>query len=157
MTAGSVRETASTEWARDLGFATDCAIRAGVVLMDRYERLEQIHHKGARDVVTEADHLSEQLIISSVSAHSPGDGVLAEESGSHALASGAAAPAGEGRVWVVDPLDGTVNYANGIPFFCVSIALVVDGRPVGSWTTPTTGRPSTTRAIETQKNGIPFA
>jgi myo-inositol-1(or 4)-monophosphatase len=35
-----------------------------------------------------------------------------------------------GRTWVVDPLDGTINYANGIPFFCVSIALVVDGVPV---------------------------
>ena len=35
-----------------------------------------------------------------------------------------------GRVWIVDPLDGTVNYANGIPFFCVSIALVAEGRPV---------------------------
>ena len=126
----AARADAATDWAHDLAFATDCSIRAGIVLMDRYERLEQIHHKSAHDVVTEADHLSEELIISSVAAHSPGDGVLAEESGAHALASGASATAGEGRVWVVDPLDGTVNYANGIPFFCVSIALVVDGRPV---------------------------
>ena len=37
---------------------------------------------------------------------------------------------GRGRTWVVDPLDGTINYANGIPFFCVSIALIVDGAPV---------------------------
>ena len=128
--AGAADDAEAAAWARDLAFATDCAVRAGLVLMDRYERLEQIHHKSAKDVVTEADHLSEQLIISSVAAHSPGDGVLAEESGSHALANGAAATAGEGRAWVVDPLDGTVNYANGIPFFCVSIALVVDGRPV---------------------------
>ena len=114
----------------DLRFAIDAATRAGVVLMDRYERLERIHHKSPRDVVTEADHLSEELIIASVRAHSPDDGVLAEESGEHRLASGAAVTAGAGRVWVVDPLDGTVNYANGIPFFCVSIALVLDGRPV---------------------------
>ena len=114
----------------DLAFAVDAALRAGVVLMDRYERLERIRHKSAKDVVTEADHLSEELIIASVRAHSPDDGVLAEESGEHRQATGAAVTAGSGRVWVVDPLDGTVNYANGIPFFCVSIALVLDGRPV---------------------------
>jgi myo-inositol-1(or 4)-monophosphatase len=39
-------------------------------------------------------------------------------------------PAVSGRVWIVDPLDGTINYANGIPFFCISIALVAEGRPV---------------------------
>ena len=42
---------------------------------------------------------------------------------------GEAPTSGRGRVWIVDPLDGTINYANGIPFFCVSIGLVVDGRP----------------------------
>ena len=56
--------------------------------------------------------------------------MLAEETGEHGAGRrGEAATSGRGRVWVVDPLDGTVNYANGIPFFCVSIALVVDGRP----------------------------
>jgi myo-inositol-1(or 4)-monophosphatase len=44
--------------------------------------------------------------------------------------AGEAPTSGRGRVWIVDPLDGTVNYANGIPFFCVSIGLVVDGQPV---------------------------
>jgi myo-inositol-1(or 4)-monophosphatase len=125
------RSAAGTSaWSADLGFAADCATRAGIVLMDRYERLERIRHKSARDVVTEADHLSEQLILSSIQVHSPGDGMLAEESGSHPGDDGAPTTDGEGRVWVVDPLDGTVNYANGIPFFCVSIALVVDGQPV---------------------------
>ena len=42
---------------------------------------------------------------------------------------GEAPTSGRGRVWIIDPLDGTVNYANGIPFFCVSIGLVIDGRP----------------------------
>jgi len=121
---------AVTSWAADRAFAVETAHRAGEVLLDRYERLERIHHKSAKDVVTEADHLSEELIIAAIRAHSPGDGILAEESGAHAVAGGVAATAGKGRVWVVDPLDGTVNYANGIPFFCVSIALVVDGRPV---------------------------
>lgn len=120
----------TSAWARDLSFAIDVGARAGAVLMDRYERLERIHHKSAKDVVTEADTMSERLILAAIREHSAGDGMLAEESGAHATGSGAEATAKDGRVWVIDPLDGTVNYANGIPFFCVSIGLVVDGRPV---------------------------
>ncbi len=139
-------ETSTSAWAPELSFATDAALAAGRVLMDRYERLERIDHKSARDVVTEADHESEALIIAAIQARFPADAILAEESGAHAGASGAhpAAPAAgvpgataggtasdpSGRVWVIDPLDGTVNYANGLPVFCASIGLVVDGSPV---------------------------
>ena len=98
--------------------------------MDRYERLEQIDYKSARDVVTEADHLSEALILDAIRARYPADAILAEETGEHKAKAGEAPTSGRGRVWIVDPLDGTVNYANGIPVFCVSIALVVDGAPV---------------------------
>jgi myo-inositol-1(or 4)-monophosphatase len=97
--------------------------------MDRYERLERIDYKSARDVVTEADHLSEDLIIDAIRARHPTDAILAEETGEHQAVAGEAPTSGRGRVWIVDPLDGTVNYANGIPFFCVSIGLIVDGRP----------------------------
>ena len=114
----------------DLGFALSLAVRAGEVLMAHYERLEQIDHKSARDVVTEADHLSEALILDAIRAAYPGDAILAEETGEHRAVAGEAPTSGRGRVWIVDPLDGTVNYANGIPFFCVSIGLVSDGRPV---------------------------
>jgi myo-inositol-1(or 4)-monophosphatase len=113
----------------DLSFALAMAARAGEVLMDRYERLERIDYKSARDVVTEADHLSEELIIDAIRARDPGDAILAEETGEHRTITGEAPTSGRGRVWIVDPLDGTVNYANGIPFFCVSIGLIVDGRP----------------------------
>jgi myo-inositol-1(or 4)-monophosphatase len=115
--------------ADDLAFALALAARAGDVLMDRYERLERIDHKSARDVVTEADHLSEALIIDAIREHHPGDAILAEESGEHRAVAGEAPTSGRGRLWIVDPLDGTVNYANGIPFFCVSIGLIVDGEP----------------------------
>ena len=98
--------------------------------MARYERVEQIDHKSAHDVVTEVDHLSEALILDGIRAAFPGDALLAEETGEHDAAAGESASSGIGRVWVVDPLDGTINYANGIPMFCVSIALVVDGVPV---------------------------
>jgi myo-inositol-1(or 4)-monophosphatase len=126
--------------ADDLAFALALAARAGEVLMDRYERLERIDHKSARDVVTEADHLSEALIIDAIRERHPGDAILAEESGEHRAIAGEAPTSGRGRLWIIDPLDGTVNYANGIPFFCVSIGLVVDGRPsVGVVHDPTRG------------------
>jgi myo-inositol-1(or 4)-monophosphatase len=112
-------------WVDELAFAVETAAAAGAILMDRYERLEQIDHKGARDVVTEADHLSEELVIAAIRAHFPGDAILAEESGAHAARESRPV---NGRTWVIDPLDGTVNYANGLPVFCVSIGFVVDGR-----------------------------
>ena len=113
----------------DLAFSVAVAAEAGAILMDRYERLERIDYKSARDVVTEADHLSEALIIDAIRAAHPRDAILAEETGEHRAVSGEAPTSGRGRVWIVDPLDGTVNYANGLPIFCVSIGLIVDGRP----------------------------
>ena len=56
----------------ELAFALELAGRAGAVLMDRYERLERIDYKSARDVVTEADHLSEALIVDAIRARYPG-------------------------------------------------------------------------------------
>ena len=75
-------------------------------------------------MVTDVDHRAEALILSELTARFPADAFLAEESGSSGV-SGTAQ-----RTWVVDPLDGTINYANGIPIYCVSIALVEAGRPV---------------------------
>ena len=124
----SPAQPAATAVPAELGFATDLARRAGDLLMDRYERVERISKKSARDVVTEVDHLSEELILDAIRSTYPDDAILAEESGEHHAVAGAAPP-GEGRTWVVDPLDGTINYANGIPFFCVSIALVIRGEP----------------------------
>ena len=117
-------------FAAELAFALEIATRAGELQMARFERVEQIDYKSARDVVTEVDHLSEALILDGIRATFPGDAILAEESGGHAAKVGHAPTSGRGRVWVVDPLDGTVNYANGIPFFCVAVGLVIDGRPV---------------------------
>ena len=118
----------TSRWADELGFATDLARRAGALLTDSYERLERIDYKSKRDVVTNADYASERLVIDAIRASYPGDAILAEESGEHA---GVLRDDGShnGRTWVIDPLDGTVNYANGIPYYCVSIGLVVDDRP----------------------------
>jgi myo-inositol-1(or 4)-monophosphatase len=121
---------ARTGRAAELSFATALAARAGEILLERYEKVERVDFKSAKDVVTEVDHLSEALIIEAIRASYPGDGIIAEESGEHVTAAGNAPTAGIGRAWVIDPLDGTINYANGIPFFCVSIGLVEAGRPV---------------------------
>jgi myo-inositol-1(or 4)-monophosphatase len=117
--------TVGTAADAELEFAIEVAGSAGAILMDLYERLERIDHKSATDVVTEADHLSEELVIAAIRERFPGDAILAEESGAHS----ASAEGTTGRMWVIDPLDGTVNYANGLPVFCVSIGLVVDDRP----------------------------
>lgn len=110
-----------SRFATELALAEELADRAGALLIDRLGRVGSVRHKSPKDVVTEVDHLSEALILGAIREAYPDDGALAEESG---LAGGE-----NGRVWVVDPLDGTINYANGIPFFCVSIGLVVDGLP----------------------------
>lgn len=114
----------------DLAFAIQLAARAGRLLLDRSQRVERVDYKSAKDIVTEVDHLSEALIFEAIRREHPDDGLLGEETGEHRARGGASPTAGVGRVWIVDPLDGTINYANGIPFYCVSIALVEDGRPL---------------------------
>ena len=117
-------------FAAELALAVEVAERAGALQVERAERVGRIDFKSAKDVVTEVDHLSEALILDAIRASFPGDALLAEETGEHHSGGGEAPTSGVGRVWIVDPLDGTINYANGIPFWCVSIALAVDGRPV---------------------------
>jgi myo-inositol-1(or 4)-monophosphatase len=98
------------------------------------ERPEVVQTKSSpTDVVTEMDRRSEALITSRIRAHRPGDAVLGEEggqtTGSPAGAGGGAGLPGRVR-WVVDPLDGTVNYLYGLPDWAVSIAAEVDGAVV---------------------------
>jgi myo-inositol-1(or 4)-monophosphatase len=110
---------------QELLTASEAARKAGAIQMELYERLESIDFKSEKDVVTEADHQSEEAILEIIGRAFPGDAFLAEESGE----SGPSIEQAD-RVWVIDPLDGTVNYANGIPFFSVSIGLVIGGEPV---------------------------
>jgi myo-inositol-1(or 4)-monophosphatase len=108
--------------AAELAAAAEIAARAGVLLVERLDATGSIAFKGARDIVTEVDHAAEALIREALVARFPSDAFFGEESGR---------TAGSGsRTWVCDPIDGTINYANGIPFFCVSLALVEDGHPV---------------------------
>jgi myo-inositol-1(or 4)-monophosphatase len=148
----------------ELAIASEAARRAGRLQMERYERLERIVHKAEHDVVTEVDTLSEQLIINTIHEAFPKDSVLAEESGR----TDVTAPHGgddvptvdpiDQRVWVVDPLDGTVNYANGIPVFCVSVGLAIGGRPmIGVVYDPTRDEMFTAQAgMGARLDGIPI-
>lgn len=135
-------DPARSRFAADAAFARAIAEEAAALLRSRYERVEDVQYKSAKDVVTEVDHLSEALIMGAIRQRYPGDGILAEESGEHRGHGGrghgakgdegadeVARSLAHGRSWIIDPLDGTVNYANGLPLFCVSVALAVDGRP----------------------------
>lgn len=115
-------------YAPELGFAVEQARRAGELLMASYEQVLRVDYKSKRDVVTDVDIASENLLIEAVQDRYPADAILAEESGHHERKD-QTTDSVSGRTWVMDPLDGTVNYANGIPFFCVSIALIDQGRP----------------------------
>ena len=104
-----------------LNFAIQTARDAGAILIDRLGRALQVSNKGDIDLVTEADLASEKLIIERIKSHYPRHAILAEESGA---TEGVEAESGKSEwKWIIDPLDGTTNYAHGYPCFCVSIAL----------------------------------
>ena len=96
---------------------------AGAVLMCHYGAVERFDEKSAIDLVTQADRESEAAIKALIRGHFPDHAIVAEESGAE----------GAGRVrWVVDPLDGTTNFAHSFPVFAVSIAVECDGRTVAA-------------------------
>ena len=101
-----------------LNFAVDVARDAGGLLMQKLGAAK-VTNKGDIDLVTEADLASENLIIERIRSYYPQHEILAEESGETTLAGGKRSE----WKWVIDPLDGTTNYAHGYPCFCVSIAL----------------------------------
>jgi len=105
---------------RELAIAA--AAKAGKYLKDNLDNSHQVSFKGEIDIVTEGDRQAERMIIEMISARHPDHAILAEES--PARQSGALCR------WIVDPLDGTTNYAHGYPVFCVSIALEVAGERV---------------------------
>lgn len=96
------------------------ARQAGQILSDSYEKDHQVDFKGVTNLVTEVDHASEAFLISEINRQFQAHSFLAEESG--------ASPTRSEHLWIIDPLDGTVNYAHGVPIFCVSIAYAYRGQ-----------------------------
>jgi len=109
-----VRETVRT--------AVDAAREAGRILIDGFSRPMDVSKKSPRELVTAMDRAAEDAVVGIILGAYPRDGILAEESAFRAGESG--------RVWIVDPLDGTNNYAHGYPFFSVAIAIEEEGAPV---------------------------
>ncbi len=109
-----------------LNFAIQTAREAGQVLADKFGRALQVSNKGDIDLVTEADLAAERLIVERIRSYHPRHRILTEESGDVKEAGSREAA----YKWVIDPLDGTTNYAHGYPCFCVSVALEHEGRVV---------------------------
>ena len=99
-----------------LDAATDIARGAGALVGKRYAKGHEETQKGhAHNLVTETDHASEELIVGEMARRFPDHGVRAEEGRDRGAIPGDVD-------WVVDPLDGTNNFAHGFPMFCVSLA-----------------------------------
>jgi myo-inositol-1(or 4)-monophosphatase len=139
------------ELSADLAAAVEIAEAAGDLLRERFRAgLDAPSFKGSRrDVVTAADTDAERLILGAIAERWPADSVLAEESGQ--------TDRGSERVWCVDPLDGTTNFAAGVPHFAVALCLSVAGEPILAVThdplRAETG--AAARGVPTTLNGAP--
>ncbi len=101
------------------------ATEAGAAVLKYYfnnKELKISNKEGVNNLVTEADHAAEKAIMDTIKENFPDHFILSEESGEMATASE--------YKWIIDPLDGTVNYAHGIPICCVSIGLEQDGKMI---------------------------
>jgi len=102
--------------------AVEAVVRAGDMQMAHFGKHLQVDKKGVIDLVTEVDLAVERMFRALIGERFPDHHILAEE-----LGGAQAAP--DGPCWVFDPLDGTTNYAHGLPIFCSSLALEINGRP----------------------------
>ena len=103
----------------ELEAATDAARAAGGLLREQLGKMRQVRHKGPADLVTDLDQRTEDLIASLLREAFPTYGTVGEEGGEQFVS--------DNPRWLVDPIDGTVNYIRGYPFFSVSIALEREG------------------------------
>ena len=108
-----------------MAIAVEAVLRAGEMQMARFGTQMEIGKKGAIDLVTPVDLEVEMMFRQMIAARLPTHDVLAEELQTDAEMSRTPAR----HRWVFDPIDGTVNYAHGLPIFCASLALEVDGQP----------------------------
>jgi myo-inositol-1(or 4)-monophosphatase len=106
--------------------AVDIARRAGKLLRKLFDEPRSVDYKGRIDLVTDADRASEELVLELLAQRFADHEVLAEETAGGRVPRPDPCPP---YLWVIDPLDGTTNYAHGLPVFCVSVGLLVEGRP----------------------------
>ncbi|OGC65456.1 inositol monophosphatase [candidate division WWE3 bacterium RIFOXYB2_FULL_41_6] len=102
--------------------AIEAAKAAGDIQLKHYRKVKTITKKGAKDFFTNVDIACEKAIITIIRKSHPNHSFLSEEAGS--------IDAGSGYLWIIDPLDGTTNYAHSYPCFCASAGLEIDGEVV---------------------------
>jgi myo-inositol-1(or 4)-monophosphatase len=108
-----------------LNFAIETARDAGQLLLEKFGRKLTVTKKGDINLVTEADLASEALIVEKIKSYYPKHAILAEEAGEAVKVDGA-----DQWKWIIDPLDGTTNFAHGYPCWCVTLALEHNGEVV---------------------------
>lgn len=112
-----------SDYTRELNVAREAAGSAAKVIRDfQSENNFSVRFKGKNDLVTEADIQAEEHILSVIKKHFPDDEVLAEETSQKIAMT-------EERTWLIDPIDGTTNFAHNFPIFCVSIGLWENMQP----------------------------
>ncbi len=112
-----------SDYTPELNLAKKTA-KSAAEIVQNYQRDSNysINFKGKNDLVTEADVKAEEHILSAIRSEFPDDNILAEESASQKTMP-------EGRTWLVDPIDGTTNFAHGFPIYCISIGLWENKKP----------------------------
>jgi myo-inositol-1(or 4)-monophosphatase len=114
--------TVSSEWSEYLRAAVPIAQAAGDLLASNLGGKRTVEMKGEINLVTEMDRRAEDLIVNALAREFPDFAIVAEE--------GSARQAASGFAWYIDPLDGTTNYAHGLPVFCVSMGLWNEDKPI---------------------------
>ena len=112
----------------DLQYAIGLARGAGKIVLDQYGKVERLTKRHA-EAVTDADRASQRLIVAGLRKRFPGDGIVGEENETGEAIT-AEIPDPNGRVWVIDPIDGTNNFIAGLGNFAVCIGLMDRGVPV---------------------------
>jgi myo-inositol-1(or 4)-monophosphatase len=105
-----------------LDFVLKIAENAGKISLKHFRRAGKVSFKSKQDILTVADTEVEEFLVREIEHAYPQHGILAEESGSH--------KGNSDYLWVIDPIDGTVNYAAGLPYFAISIGLACKQQPV---------------------------
>ncbi len=109
-----------------LALAATLIADAGQVALAAYSAPSiETSSKGVGDLVSETDFAIERSMRAAIGDAFPEDGIIGEEFGGGAAATG--------HTWLIDPIDGTVNFARRLGYFCVSLALLAEGRPVAAW------------------------
>ncbi|GAB4467965.1 MAG: inositol monophosphatase family protein [Anaerolineae bacterium] len=106
------------------------AAQAAAAVIRQHSRPVGVYEKGPGDLVTDTDRLAQEAALAAIQDRHPAHTILAEEDSRNHITQDGRWLIPPGVTWSVDPLDGTTNYAFGIPFYCVSVGAALDGEPV---------------------------